>query len=213
MFAFHPLFRFRPPRLSILPDEAFTGDDGRRLMRGRKVGAEDLQLMLLALLKRQASHGYDLIKSLDELSSGYYKPSPGVVYPALGHLESAGFVSCTRDGAKKRYLLTPAGAGHLAAHEMRAELLFKRLQHISKRMTWLRQSLEGQPRVLGPEGEDLATGWLPELIEMRHAMRLALMKHTDASPATQRRIVGILRQAVEAMDALDAAPSSTTSRE
>ncbi len=209
-----PFRYFHPPHsctLSILPDDAFAGDEGRRLMRGRKVGAEDLQLMLLALLKQQASHGYDLIKSLDELSSGYYKPSPGVVYPALGHLEGAGLVSCTRDGAKKRYQLTQAGVEHLAANDTRTALLFKRLRHIAKRMTWLRQSLEGQPRELGPEGEDLATGWLPELIEMRHAMRQALMRHTDASPATQRRIAGILRQAVHAIDALDAdAPSSTT---
>lgn len=195
--------------LPVLPEAALSGDEGRRLMRGRKVGAEDLQLMLLLLLKQQASHGYELIKSLDELSNGYYKPSPGVIYPALNALETAGWVSCTRDGAKKRYLLTPAGAEHLAANDTRGELLFKRMQHVSKRMTWLRQAMDGQPRALGPEGEDLATGWLPELVDMRHALRLALMRHTDASPATQRRLAGILRQAVESIDALDAAAPSS----
>lgn len=196
-------------QLSIMPSTALSGDDGRRLMRGRKVGAEDLQLMLLFLLNQQASHGYELIKSLDELSNGYYKPSPGVVYPALGHLETSGFVSCTRDGAKKRYLLTPAGAEHLSANETRTELLFKHLQHASKRMTWLRQAMDGQPRVLGPEGEDVATGWLPEFIDMRQALRLVLMRHTDASPARQRQIIGILQQAINAIDALDTAAPST----
>ncbi|WP_226952470.1 PadR family transcriptional regulator [Mesopusillimonas faecipullorum] len=201
----------RPHTLSILPESAFAGDEGRHLMRGRKVGAEDLQLMLLALLEKQGSHGYDLIKALDELSNGYYKPSPGVVYPALGHLETSGWVACSREGAKKRYELTTAGTEHLRTQHTRAQLLFKRLQHASKRMAWLRQAMDGQPRELGPEGEDLATGWLPELVDMRRALRMALMKHTDATPATQRRLIAILQQTVKSIAALDENPGGSTS--
>jgi len=61
------------------------------------LSAEDLQLIMLALLKDSPRHGYDIIKSLQEHSSGLYVPSPGVVYPALTYLEDAGLaVSETR---------------------------------------------------------------------------------------------------------------------
>ncbi|MCO8648820.1 PadR family transcriptional regulator, partial [Burkholderia multivorans] len=53
------------------------GDDG--MPRGRQFTSDDLQLLLLALLAEQPSHGYELIKALDTRSSGFYSPSPGMV--------------------------------------------------------------------------------------------------------------------------------------
>ncbi|RAG30682.1 PadR family transcriptional regulator, partial [Burkholderia multivorans] len=43
------------------------GDDG--MPRGRQFTSDDLQLLLLALLAEQPSHGYELIKALDTRSS------------------------------------------------------------------------------------------------------------------------------------------------
>ena len=72
-------------------DASRSGMDG--LQRGRKLGAGDLQLLLLALLAERPSHGYELIQLLDERSKGYYSPSPGMVYPALTYLEEIGHAS------------------------------------------------------------------------------------------------------------------------
>ncbi len=41
------------------------GDD---FPRGRRFSSEDLQLLLLSLLSEQPSHGYELIKGLEERS-------------------------------------------------------------------------------------------------------------------------------------------------
>ncbi len=57
---------------------------------GRKFDAADLQLIILALLSEQPRHGYELIKTLEERSGGFYVPSPGVIYPALTYLEETG---------------------------------------------------------------------------------------------------------------------------
>ena len=45
---------------------------------GRKLDAIDIQLVILALLAEQPAHGYELIKTLEERSGGFYTPSPGV---------------------------------------------------------------------------------------------------------------------------------------
>ena len=83
------------------------GDDG--MPRGRQFSSDDLQLLLLALVAEQPSHGYELIKALDTRSNGL-QPGPGMVYPALTYLEEVGFVASQAEGNRKRYALTDAGA-------------------------------------------------------------------------------------------------------
>ncbi|MGV2861832.1 PadR family transcriptional regulator [Achromobacter sp. ESBL13] len=173
------------------------GGDGRGFTRGRRVSADDLQLMLLGLLEQNPSHGYELIKAFGALSNGFYTPSPGMVYPALTYLEELGYATVEQDGAKKRYHLADAGKAHLDANRDRVALMFNRFKHIAKKMDWMRQAWSGEPRSVGPEGEDARTGWVPEFVEARHAMRRALMERTDASPAEQRRIAAILARATD----------------
>ena len=69
--------------------------------RGRKFSSDDLQLMLLALLEKQPSHGYELVKELDSRSGGYWKPSPGMVYPALTYIQEIGYASVSVSYNKK----------------------------------------------------------------------------------------------------------------
>src|SRR5271170_7225034 len=66
------------------------GRGGPGFTSGRKFAAADLQLLILALLAEKPSHGYEIIKALDERSGGFYSPSPGMVYPALTYLEEIG---------------------------------------------------------------------------------------------------------------------------
>ena len=60
---------------------------GRGFGMGRKLASADLQLLILGLLAEKPRHGYEIIKALDELSRGFYAPSPGMVYPALTYVE------------------------------------------------------------------------------------------------------------------------------
>ncbi|WP_233214339.1 PadR family transcriptional regulator [Achromobacter sp. MYb9] len=173
------------------------GGDGRGFTRGRRVSADDLQLMLLGLLEQSPSHGYELIKALGTLSNGFYTPSPGMVYPALTYLEELGYATVEQDGAKKRYHLAEPGKAHLEANRSRLTMMFNRFKHIARKMDWMRQAWSGEPRNLGPEGQDMRTGWLPEFVEARHALRQALLDRTDASPAEQRRIAAILARATD----------------
>jgi hypothetical protein len=70
---------------------AGNGEHGFHGFRsGRKLGGDDLQLVILALLEQKPRHGYEIIKALEELSGGFYSPSPGTIYPALTYLEELG---------------------------------------------------------------------------------------------------------------------------
>lgn len=111
------------------------GDFGhRKRMRGRKLGADDLQLVLLLLLSEQPRHGYELIKALEQRSSGFYVPSPGMVYPALTYLEELQYATVTADGARKRFHIAPEGRAYLDTHRASAEALLRQIEQFGQRM-------------------------------------------------------------------------------
>jgi DNA-binding PadR family transcriptional regulator len=84
-----------------------------RLFRGSRRGSSfqkgDLKYVILDLLKDKPRHGYDIIRELEELSYGFYKPSPGVIYPTLQMLEEMGYASSVEQEGKKVYSITEEG--------------------------------------------------------------------------------------------------------
>jgi DNA-binding PadR family transcriptional regulator len=157
---------------------------------GRKLGSADLQLLLLALLADKPSHGYELIKAVEERSSGYYSPSPGMVYPALTYLEEIGYASVTTEGTRKLYSATETGRKHLADNHAALETLLAQLQQIGQRMQKFRRAL--QPEAAAGEAVDASA---PELQVARFDLKLAISAKTDAPRDEQLRIAAILRQA------------------
>lgn len=99
---------------------------GKRLKRLFERG--DLQLLLLLQLKTKNSHGYELIKSINDLTSGLYEPSPGVLYPTLSMLEDQELiVQDANETNRKVYMITPLGLDHLQQHEAKITLIKERL--------------------------------------------------------------------------------------
>src|ERR1700679_4334968 len=92
-------------------------DHGRRGERGlgrhgrpdRVFEQGDLRLVLLKLIADKASHGYELIKAVEDAVGGAYSPSPGLVYPTLTLLEELGYATAQEGGGKKLYTAPPAG--------------------------------------------------------------------------------------------------------
>src|SRR5215472_17319051 len=75
----------------------------------RFFGRGDLKFALLELLQERPMHGYEMMKALEEKSSGFYAPSPGSIYPTLQMLEDRGLVSVQEIEGKKVYSITDAG--------------------------------------------------------------------------------------------------------
>jgi DNA-binding PadR family transcriptional regulator len=73
----------------------------------------DLKYVILDLLKDKPRHGYEIIRELEEMSHGMYKPSPGAVYPTLQMLEDLDYTVCANQDGKKVYSITEAGINFL----------------------------------------------------------------------------------------------------
>ena len=89
---------------------------GDEIMSRRKFEAVDLQLVILAFLADRPAHGYELIKTIEERSGGFYTPSPGVIYPALTYLSEVGHASVEQAGTRKLYSITAEGKSFLASN-------------------------------------------------------------------------------------------------
>src|SRR5438105_12744524 len=83
----------------------------------RLFGRGDLKYVILELLKDQPRHGYDIIRALEDRMRGYYRPSPGSVYPTLQMLEDLGYVTSSQQAGKKVYSITDEGRQYLTTQQ------------------------------------------------------------------------------------------------
>ena len=201
MHLHHPFFRrhacarrAHPPSFEHF-GRGRHGFGGRGFMGGRKLGAEELQLIILALLAEQPRHGYEIIKSLEETSKGFYTPSPGMVYPALTYLEEVGEATVETDGSRKRYSITDAGLARLAAHREFVDAVLAQLARVGSRMDRVRQAFVGED----PHPDD-DVGFAA-VDRARRALRAALLARLSASPSAESlaRMAQILDEATEAL--------------
>jgi DNA-binding PadR family transcriptional regulator len=78
--------------------------------RQRFFGHGELRLVILDILTRNASHGYELIKEIENMTQGNYTPSPGVIYPTLDFLQDQSFITITEEETgRKKIAITLAG--------------------------------------------------------------------------------------------------------
>ena len=73
----------------------------------------DLKYVILNFLKDKPSHGYEIIRAMEDTFHGFYTPSAGSVYPTLQMLDDMGYVSSSERDGKKVYTITGEGKNFL----------------------------------------------------------------------------------------------------
>lgn len=163
------------------------GDDMSRA--GRMLAQGDIRLIALALIAEQPRHGYEIIKVLEEKTSGWYSPSPGMVYPTLTYLEEAGHVTAQADGAKKLFTITDEGRAYLEENKPFVDAVMERFAAIGARIAQRRER-EAQEA----EGDaEIPRSVRGAFMDLREAARDALR----ASPDSNGRVIDIIERAAQ----------------
>jgi DNA-binding PadR family transcriptional regulator len=158
--------------------EGSWGGMGGRFRGGRVFGHGDLKLILLALIAEQPRHGYELIRTIEEMFDGAYSPSPGAVYPTLTLLEELGHASVENDGGKKLYTITAEGKAFLAENKEAVDTVMSRMEQTAKMFA----------RAAAPMA----------LREAMHSLKRALFMHGGPWNTDEvKRIGDIIRKAAE----------------
>ncbi|CAN7562955.1 PadR family transcriptional regulator [Mesorhizobium sp. LjNodule214] len=177
------------------------GGPGEMFRAGRMLADGDLKLITLSLLAEAPRHGYDIIKALEERTSGVYSPSPGVVYPTLTFLEEAGYATSSAEGNKKVFSITEAGQAHLEENREMIDHVLDHLERFGRKMAkardwfgWNDDGEEGGRRGRHEKRDAFRA--------VRHRLRAALSDIVDAPEDTQAQAMNILQDAAEALEAL-----------
>ncbi|MET0133468.1 MAG: PadR family transcriptional regulator [Kibdelosporangium sp.] len=115
----------RPRRGPFPPGFEDNWPRGRGMGRGHGRGPRqrrgDVRAAILALLAERPMHGYEIIQEINERSGGFWRPSPGSVYPTLSLLTDEGLVTgsgaATGAGGKRPFELTDEGKTEAAKLE------------------------------------------------------------------------------------------------
>ena len=109
--------------------DAAGGGHARRGGGGRIFSHGGLRFVLLHLIGEKASHGYELIKLIEERLGGSYSPSPGTVYPTLTMLEEQGYLQgqSADAGGRKSYAITESGRTFLEENRSTVDAMLARL--------------------------------------------------------------------------------------
>jgi len=101
---------------------------GKRWRRGQVFESGEMKYVILRLLREKPSHGYELIKAMEDRFGGWYSPSPGTVYPTLQLLEDQGYVRVVETEGRKTYHITPEGEAFLDQHRDTIDEMFDRVR-------------------------------------------------------------------------------------
>lgn len=99
---------------------------GRR--RRHMFESGEVKFVILRLLKEKPSHGYEIIKALEDRMGGCYTPSAGTIYPTLQLLEDQGYVRAEALDGKKVFHITPEGEQFLEENRDLLDDIFERVR-------------------------------------------------------------------------------------
>ncbi|MGH3438754.1 MAG: PadR family transcriptional regulator, partial [Sciscionella sp.] len=98
-------------------EPGFGRGGGRGHGRGGRRRKGNVRAAVLALLTERAMHGYEMIQEITERSGGFWRPSPGSVYPTLQLLADEGLVESDESGGGGRKLFTLTDTGRAEAEK------------------------------------------------------------------------------------------------
>jgi len=156
-----------------------------------------LKFYLLKLLGESGGGmaGYELMRRIEE-ETGFWKPSPGSIYPLLAALEDAKLLQHRAEGEKKIYSLTERGREALAkAQEAKAEA-----QESIRRSVQVLAGIFGEEAVedlAEPVGRDFAK--VPPRLRKQLARLRGAILELLARDLGEREIEGISRVLDEAV--------------
>jgi len=180
------------------------GFRGGGMRTARVLGSGDLQLLILLLLSEKPRHGYEIIKAIEEHSSGVYTPSPGMVYPALTFLEETGYATATAEGTKRLFNITAVGTDHLAKNRGAADEIWNQLALFGRKLAHMQQQYAEDEDVadnFGRGSRDSVRGeWRQmkaEFMGLRDELKAAIYEKLNSSLEEKKRVLEILRRTID----------------
>ena len=145
-----------------------------------------LRYQVMKKLNEKPSSGSEIMNELESETNGYWKPSPGSIYPLLAWLQDQSYVKETdqTEPGIRRYTLTEQGKTFLESETKSREEISKRLEHFGP--TWY--GLHGRAEEKGKTARE----FFRAVRDLHHELRNEHSK--DALQETKKGLEEITKQ-------------------
>jgi DNA-binding PadR family transcriptional regulator len=93
-----------------------------------------IRMGILILLSKKSSHGYEIMKEINNRTKGFWQPTPGGVYPILRDLEKSGYIKGHWETQKNRnlkiYKITQSGKAILKRAIVKQAEIFNNISNL-----------------------------------------------------------------------------------
>lgn len=167
--------------------------------RSKWLSSDDLHLVILNMLAERPMHGYEIIRRIEAYTSGFYAPSPGMVYPLLSRLETDGLAFLKASGTKKIFELTPYGTSLLNKNRQTVITIMEQIKTFGEKMAYFQNQLLQEEQAnerwggkFGRDNLDLKT----EFMKVRRELKAAIFEKASASFDEKKRVLEVMKRAV-----------------
>ncbi|HKZ89340.1 MAG TPA: PadR family transcriptional regulator [Thermoplasmata archaeon] len=135
----------------------------------------DVKGLVLFILAEKPKHGYEIMKSIEDRFHGFYRPSPGAVYPALRALRRLRYARMEGGERRKVYRITSKGKSYLRSRRAQMERRYREFE-----------------AAIGPDKAAL-------LRDFRRTGQLLFANMRNVTPGQARTLRGLLTELRERM--------------
>ena len=132
----------------------------------------DLKYLILQILTEKPSHGYEIMKVLNENFGGFYFPSAGAIYPTLQMLGDAEYIKSMDEDGKKVYSITSRGIKFLEDNNEKLKKITKRINsHFKTEKFKILRNLKRTAGLIIHNFDDLTSDKLEDIIKILEETR------------------------------------------
>ncbi len=110
----------------------------------------------VSILARSPKNGAEIMASIEEMTQGWWRPSPGSIYPLLNELQADGLIQKRDDG---RYELTKASRDEMGwspwMPRARAHGVEEMLNEMDGDVSYFEDLNKSDPSKIGPHAESM----------------------------------------------------------
>lgn len=151
-----------------------------------------LRFHVLRLLKEKPMSGSEIMDAIEKETHGFWRPSPGSIYPLLAWLQDKGYIKevPSEEGGVKRYTITEQGL-KLLEEQAKIEEKMRKIALFAPRFMWLVPPTERISAI-----QESLERVIRSFIDLREALE------ERVSEQTLKEVTEILNSAAEKIEAL-----------
>ena len=168
-----------------------------------------IRMGLLILINKKPAHGYEIMKEINNRTQGFWRPTPGGVYPILRDLEKSGYIKGHWETQKNRklkvYKITKSGQAILRRAIVKQAEISRNISNLFREFARDVLNIEEDTQI--PEIPSMFSAFLDEKKDCTQTLE-RLEQHRRHAIEGIKKMRGVLKELDKRITQLKTKPNS-----